>query len=213
MRQWRSAALAGALAAALPAGAWGQGSTAASSPAAPAGGAAPASGDGKSADPRAIPDPAAVTIPDLAFAETPEIAATYDKYYYFHRPDTGFAEALADIRECDGFARGLSSGMTSADVPYPYAGTMAGALGGAIGNAFAAAVFGSAEKRKLRRVNMRRCMHYKGYERYGLDKDIWQRFNFEEGLSRVGEDERQAKLAQQAKVASGPSPQQKGLGL
>jgi hypothetical protein len=161
----------------------------------------------------AVPDPASVVMPDLAFKPSPEIEATYDKYFYFHRADTRFEEALADIRECDAFARGLVSSVTYTQVPYPYAGTLGGAIGGAIGNALAYAIFGSAEKRKLRRANMRRCMHYKGYQRFGLEKEAWQAFNFEEGLSSVKEADRQRMLAQQAKVASAPGIEQKDLGL
>ncbi|MFA5966103.1 MAG: hypothetical protein WC804_18955 [Sphingomonas sp.] len=161
----------------------------------------------------AVPDPATVAMPALAFSATPEIEATYDKYYYFHRADTTFETALADIRECDAFARGLNINMGYTQVPYPYAGTMAGAIGGAIGNALAFAIFGSAQKRKLRRTNMRRCMHYKGYERYGLKRDLWETFNFEEGLSSVKEVDRQRFLAQQAKVASTPGVTGKDLGL
>lgn len=161
----------------------------------------------------AIPDPAAVPMPDLAFTSSPVIEEDFDKYYVFNRPDTSFAEALTDIRECDNLARGLDSGYRYQQAPYPYTYTMAGAVGGAIGNALAAAIFGSAEKRRLRRVNMRRCMHYKGYGRYGLAKAKWEAFNFEEGLDGVKEGERQQLLAQQAKVASGPVPAGKELGL
>ncbi len=162
----------------------------------------------------AIPDPAKVVRPELAFKATPEIEATYAKYFYFHRADASFTDALADIRECDGFARGLSMGRDyNVAVPYPYAGTLAGGIGGAIGSALAVAIFGSAELRKQRRVNMRRCMHYKGYQRYGLEKERWQAFNFEEGLSSVKEVDRQRMLAQQALVASSPIPAQKDLGL
>lgn len=162
----------------------------------------------------AIPDPATVQRPDLTFKSTPEIEVTFAKYYYFHRADTSFTEALADIRECDGFARGLSMGRDyNMAVPYPYAGTLAGGIGGAIGSALAVAIFGSAELRKQRRVNMRRCMHYKGYQRFGLEKERWQTFNFEEGLSSVKEPDRQRMLAQQALVASSPIPEQKDLGL
>jgi hypothetical protein len=160
-----------------------------------------------------VPDPATVEMPDLKFTETPEIASTYDKYFYFHRADTDFVTALADIRECDDFARGLVSNITYTNVPYPYQGTMAGAIGGAIGDALAYAIFGSAEKRQQRRGNLRRCMHYKGYQRYGLEKGRWQAFNFEEGLSSVKEVDRQRMLAQQAKVAAAPNLVQKDLGL
>lgn len=160
-----------------------------------------------------VPDPATVTMPKLEFTPTPQDEGTFDKYFYFNRPETSFEAALADLRDCDGFASGLSSGYTYQAAPYPYTYTMAGAVGGAIGNALVAAIFGSAEKRRLRRVNMRRCMGYKGYARYGLAKDLWQEFNFEEGFSGEAEEKRQAMLAQQARVASGPKPAAKELGL
>jgi len=156
---------------------------------------------------------AKVEMPDLSFEATPEDEKNFDKYYYFNRPGTDFATAYADISECDGYARGLSSGITYQQPPYPYAGTMAGAVGGMIGNAMAMAIFGSAEKRRLRRVNMRKCMNFKGYERYGLAKAKWEPFNFEEGLSGVSEEDRQRCLKQQALVAASYRPTTKGLGL
>jgi len=60
---------------------------------------------------------------------------------------------------------------------------------------------------------MRRCMGYKGYARYGLQKDLWQEFHFEEGFSSEEESKRQAMLAQQAKVASGTKPATGELGI
>ncbi|MDP3905799.1 hypothetical protein [Novosphingobium sp.] len=160
-----------------------------------------------------VPDPASVPMPKLDFVSTPLIEADFDKYYFFNRAGTSFEEALADLRDCDGLARGLSSGYQYQAAPYPYTYTMAGAAGGVIANVMIAAIFGSVEKRRLRRVNMRRCMGYRGYDRFGLEKDLWQEFNFEEGFSGEGEDKRQAMLAQQAKVASGPRPAGKELGL
>jgi len=177
---------------------------------------APAAGEGETVSVdvlTAVPDPSTVVMPELTFTATPEIEAVYDKYYYFHRADTTFTTALADLRECDAFARGLTTGIGYTATPYPYAGTMAGAVGGAIANVMVMMIFGSAAKRQLRRTNMRRCMHYKGYERYGLKRDLWEKFNFEEGLSSVKEVDRQRYLAQQAKVASTPGLSQKDLGL
>lgn len=162
-------------------------------------------------DPFAV-DPATITVPSLAFTVTPELAADFDKYYYFHRTETDFATALGDLLECDGYARGLATSYRYQEVPYPYAGTLAGGIGGVIGNAMAAAIFGSAEKRRLRRVNMRNCMFYKGYQRYGLDKEIWEEFNFEEGLDGVTEEVRIGYLRQQARIASGARPSQAALG-
>lgn len=158
-------------------------------------------------------DPATVKMPKLDFTPAPTDAADYDKYYYFHRADTDFATAYADILECDGYARGLIAHVGDVQVPYPYTYTLGGAIGGALGNVFAAAVFGSGEKRRVRRMNMRACMHFKGYARYGLSKALWNEFNFEEGLSGVKDEERAAYLQQQARVASSAAPQGKELGL
>lgn len=155
---------------------------------------------------------ASVEAPDTAFQETPEDAQLFDKYFFFHRPDTSFDLAFADISECDALASGISfSAYGSGTVPYPYAGTMAGALGGAIGGMMADAIFGSAERRRIRRVNMRNCMGFKGYMRYGMERERWQQFHFEEGFGRVDEEKRQTFLMKQAKVASGATPQYKVL--
>jgi hypothetical protein len=163
-----------------------------------------------------VPDAASVAMPPLDFVATPTIEEDYDKYYYFGRADTSFPVALADLRECDGFARGLTTTVGFASpMPYPMttAGILGAGIGGAIGNAMAAAIFGSAEKRKTRRTTMRRCMHYKGYQRFGIEKGLWRAFNFEEGLSSVQEIDRQRMLAQQAKVASTFVAARKDLGL
>jgi hypothetical protein len=158
-----------------------------------------------------IPDPAKLELPDLSRLTTAEDEADFDKYFYFHRADASFEQALADIRECDGFARGLAS-----PLGYSYYGTAtyaaAGLAGDLVANALISAIFGSAELRKARRSNMRRCMNYKGYDRYGLNKDVWQQFNFEEGFGKVEEDKRQLFLAKQAKAASLVAPAGRNLG-
>jgi hypothetical protein len=158
-------------------------------------------------------DSRSMKMPVLHFTEDAAAAGDFDKYYYFHRADTDFATAYGDVRECDGYARGLQSGIGLVQTPYPYAGTMAGAVGGAIGNAMAVAIFGSSEKRRMRRVNMRTCMYFKGYERFGLSKALWEEFNFEEGLSGVSEGRREAYLKIQALVAATAKPEGKVLGL
>lgn len=151
-----------------------------------------------------------VELPELTFVEAPGDADDYDKYYYFHRPDTDFATAYADISECDGFARGLMSHVAQVQ-PIPF--SVANAAGAALGNVLAKSIFGSAEKRRTRRVNMRRCMNFKGYGRYGLSKARWQKFNFEEGHGAVDDDDRQRLLKQQALVASATKPAARELGL
>lgn len=154
---------------------------------------------------------ATLTLPKLEFTATPEGAGNYDKYYYFRRADTDFATAYADITECDGYARGLASSYRYAEVPYPYAGTMAGVAGGVIANAMMAAIFVPGEKRRMRRVNMRQCMGFKGYERLGLSKELWEEFNFEEGTGAEEEASRLRALKLQALVASSAIPAGKVL--
>lgn len=157
----------------------------------------------------------AVAMPELEFDMAEAKVDDFEKYFYFHRPETDFATAYYDITECDALSSGISfysgiSGdqMASSMIQY---GIVAGAIGGAIGSLMADAIFGSGERRKQRRVNMRNCMFYKGYDRYGLEKDLWQEFNFEEGNSKTEETERENKLLMQARVASGPKPEQEVL--
>jgi hypothetical protein len=150
-----------------------------------------------------------IAMPDLAFAEAPADVATYDKYFFFHRENTSFDEAYADIKECDALASGIRyyGGQNNYYGQYG----IGGAIGGALGNMLADAIFGSAERRKIRRNNLRNCMSYKEYQRYGMSEERWKAFNFEEGNGRKKDDEREAALLQQAKVASGPKPQYKVL--
>jgi hypothetical protein len=155
-------------------------------------------------------DPSTIALPDLAFSPTSGDVADYDKYFYFHRADTDFATAYADLQECDGYARGLPRrGLPYTDTPYPYAGTMAGAVGGALGNLIVGAIVEaqqSAQRRRQRRSIMRTCMRFKDYQLFGLRKSLWEQFNFEEGSRVVPEAERQRLLRIQARVASAPMP-------
>jgi hypothetical protein len=153
----------------------------------------------------------AIAVPSLAFNASKVDPADYEKYFIFHRAGTSFAEAHADITECDALASGISiyRGMDAGQMASNMVqhGVLAGAIGGAIANVMVDAIFGSAERRKARRVNLRNCMYFKGYDRYGLEKELWQSFNFEEGLSKTDADVRAEKLLVQARVASGPAPQ------
>ena len=157
----------------------------------------------------------AVAMPALEFDMAEAKVDDFEKYFYFHRPETDFATAYYDITECDALASGISfyAGPTAGDMASNMLqyGVVAGAIGGAIGGLMADAIFGSGERRKQRRLNMRNCMFYKGYDRYGLEKDLWQEFNFEEGLGKTEETERENKLLMQARVASGPQPEQERL--
>ena len=163
-----------------------------------------------------IPSPASLTAPPLEFVAKPEDEPSFDKYFYFHRAGTSFEEAYADIRECDALASGssiyLDSGPAMAGAMANY-GVLAGGVGGAVGGLIADAIFGSAARRAQRRTNLRNCMGFKQYHRYGLTRDLWTAFNFEEGMGRKREPVRLRALALQALVASGPAPRTTELGL
>ncbi|MEL1249451.1 hypothetical protein [Aurantiacibacter gilvus] len=152
---------------------------------------------------------AAIPMPELVFEPSANDIDNYEKYFYFHRADTDFNEAYADILECDALASGFRI-YAGASEPYPgYYGSqygIGGVIGGVIGAALADAIHGSAARREARRANMRNCMAFKGYARYGLAKDLWEEFNFEEGNGREPEPQRTEALMQQARVASGPTP-------
>ena len=151
-----------------------------------------------------------VAMPELAYDTTTVAEDDYEKYFYFHRSETDFETAFADVTECDAISSGSSiymgvdAGQMGANMAQY--GLLAGAVGGAVASLMADAIFGSAERRKQRRLNVRNCMHFKGYDRYGLAKDLWQEFHFEEGLSKTDTEEREEKLMMQARVASGPAP-------
>jgi hypothetical protein len=164
-----------------------------------------------------VPDSSGLTMPALSFTATPGDALDYDKFFFFHRVETSFADAYSDIKECDALSSGISiymgggsAAMSAAMTQY---GVGAGAIGGAIGGLIADAIFGSAERRKTRRTNMRNCMGFKGYQRYGLNRDLWEKFNFEEGMGRKADTVRESAMQLQALVASGPKPSSSELGL
>lgn len=164
-----------------------------------------------------VSDSSRLAMPALAFTPTPADALDYDKYFYFHREDTSFAVAYADVKECDALSSGISvyrgAGSAAISAAMTQYGYGAGAIGGAIGGAIADAIFGSAERRKARRTNLRNCMNFKGYQRYGLNRDLWVKFNFEEGMGRKSDQVREYAMQQQALAASGPKPASKELGL
>ncbi len=151
-------------------------------------------------------DPAKVETPVLEFKATPEIEQDYAKYFYFHRDDTDFDTAVADLRECDQMARKMSNSAAAVNVPYPYAGTVAGAGGGLLAALIIDATVGASNRRSMRRLSMGNCMRFKEYKAYGLPKELWSQFNWEEGNVEPEGAVRLQKLRMHAKVASGPRP-------
>ncbi len=154
-----------------------------------------ASAQGQTSSSTRATDGSSIPMPELAFTPDEESQRNYFKYFYFHRADTDFATAYADIRECDDYTR---------DLAIRGNGAMFG--GGLLGAIAADAISGAGARREQRRMIMRTCMGYKGYSAFGLRKDLWEAFNFDEGNSSPPEPQRQAMLRVQARVASGPRP-------
>ncbi|HEX8624027.1 MAG TPA: hypothetical protein VF782_03000 [Allosphingosinicella sp.] len=150
-------------------------------------------GTGARAQEAPAPDPAAIEVPDLNFTPTPAIERDFDKYFYFHRGGTELGTALADFRECDAYARGIS---LRAD----------GGPNGLLAGAATDAIFGAAQRRDIARRNLRVCLGFKEYRRYGLPKSIWDRIHSVRAPGESAEARRQRLLLLQARIASGPQP-------
>lgn len=160
-------------------------------------------------------DPAAVTAVDINFTPTADDQGSFDKYFFFHREDTDFATAYADLNECDSYARALGPSVNYGASPfiqamqnqmiaqYGLAGAAGGAIGGAIGGLIAAEIQ-AAEQRKMRRRIMLTCMSFKEYHAYGLPKALWQSINSDS--ASLKEESRISYLQMQAKLASGAKP-------
>ncbi|HEY0313750.1 MAG TPA: hypothetical protein VGC56_14810 [Allosphingosinicella sp.] len=144
-----------------------------------------------------IIDPASVSVPDLTFVPTRDIERSYDQHFYYHREHTDFATAYADLRECDAYARGISLRLTG--------------LGGVTG-LVTDAIVGGGQRRDISRRNMRVCMRFKEYRRYGLPEALWKRIALPPG-SGGDEAERQRLMLIDAKLASGSRPKVGDLGL
>lgn len=139
------------------------------------------------------PFDAAVQIPNLEFTPTPALERDYDKYFYYHRADTDYDTAVADFRECDAYARGIS---LRAD----------GGPHGPLVGAATDAIFGAAQRRDIARRNLRVCMNFKEYRRYGLPRSLWEQIHDREVPGETGEARRERLLQVQARLASGPQP-------
>ena len=164
------------------------------------------------------PDSSSIELPETAFSEDPTAAMDFDKYFYFWRSETTYDQAFSDILQCDDLARGIKPQGDGSYQDSMFAqnaflyGPAAAAAGGLIGGLIVGAM-ASAQQKNVRRHSMRYCMFYKGYERFGITKDLWRAFNSEDFTSELSNDSRIKMVAKQAAVASGSVPETKGLGL
>lgn len=152
---------------------------------------------------------ALLLLPLAAGAQTaaaPVEKPDYSKYFYFHKEGVSLTAAQADFDECTTYGANVTNIEPGAQVMYvpytsalsPLANGLAGGIGGALGGLLADALFKGPQRRAMRRTVMRKCMGFKGYQRYGLDKEAWEKL--------ADGDDRAAISARFAALAAGPRP-------
>lgn len=140
-------------------------------------------------------------------AEKPD----YSKYFYFHKEGVSSVAAQADFDECTTYGANVTNiepGTQTMYVPYtgalsPLAAGLAGGIGAALGSLLADALFKGPQRKAMRRTVMRKCMGFKGYQRYGMNKQAWEKL--------ADGDDQAAVSARFATLASGPKPSAEAL--
>src|SRR4051812_38775616 len=121
------------------------------------------------------PDPATVTVPDLAFKPSKSDPRGYDDYFYFHKSDVSYERAFADMDQCR-----IQGQMAQIVAPIPRFIPLGGepvnrperdrwapfAQYGVIGMVMADIIIASVQE-DLEIATGRKCLAYKGYHRYG----------------------------------------------
>jgi hypothetical protein len=148
-----------------------------------------------------LPDPATVSAPDVTPSQDPKVRNDGYKFYYFHNPDVSFAEAVQDLRECRAYLSFAGPAQVPGFIPWDEAHRRRVVNGapafGLVGLGLAAIILPKYE-RGVRSNIMRRCMGTRGYQRYAIPEKTFDLLN--DG------DEEQL-IMMQAKLASGPKPQ------
>lgn len=109
---------------------------------------------------------------------------SYNKYFVFHKAGVSQNEARSDLEFCYKFVSDVEmlrkmpkfvalnqEALRRTDKGYPY--TYGSGLVDTL--IYGAAI--SALNNRIIRVNWRKCMGFKGYQRYGVSKEIWSRLN------------------------------------
>lgn len=152
-----------------------------------------------------LPDPAAIAVPDVTPSTDPKVRDQGYKFYYFHNPSVSFAEAYQDLKECRAHLPVGGPANVPGFVPWDeahrrkvYEGFTAPSVAHAVVYSAIAAVILPKMERGVRSNKMRRCMGTRGYDRYAIPESVWDKLN--------DADEEQL-ILMQAKLASGPKPQ------
>lgn len=149
----------------------------------------------------APPTPAAVAAYQPARGDERE----FWRYFFFWRRGVAPDAARADLMECAGYA---GDPVLWARIPerMPLEGGVRGPNGteGQFGLA-GTIIFSLVEGGLVRRValaNLRRCMGFKGYRRYGLSSELWRSLH---------QGEAEQIMERLTAVAAGPEPQQASI--
>lgn len=162
------------------------------------------------------PDPASITVPDMAsFKPTPSDIRRFDDYFYFHKEGVSYERAFAELDQCRGYSMVAQVGAIPPtivpvggplvqdapkrgmfDPPYSNNLTFGSPLGSTIGYALVGMIVANYME-ELALATNRRCMYWKGYSRYGTSRALWKAID-------TGSDTE--KLARRALLASGPRP-------
>ena len=140
----------------------------------------------------ALPDPSTIVAPDIAADK--RSLGNENKFFVFHRSDTSFAAAEADVRFCMRYINQTMFPPMPDFVPWddPAPAGEAPRYAGIIGQMVVDGV-----ARSLRQSNVMRCMLPRGYARYRISEGLWKEINYRELESSI---------MIQARIASGPTP-------
>lgn len=151
------------------------------------------------------PDPASLSLPDMAFKPTPRDIRRYDTYYYFHKPGVSYERAFTDFDQCHGYALSSQFGMLTPTIIPLGAAAIQDESSRRAARANAFVMFGllgsiliSEAEDGNARATVRKCMTYKKYVRYGLSRALFKKI--EEGTDAQ-------RLGRWALLAASPAPQ------
>lgn len=152
---------------------------------------------------------AATPLPAVSFETSDQDKKKFSKYYISHKPGVSVDKARADIDECLRYSMGANEMGIQMFPPIPdfvpledqqsYQDGKPKAHNGQFGlvGDVMAALIVPGVNRAIAQSNVRRCMGYKNYDRYGISKEAWKTLNEVDHGQRVN---------WLAEIASGNTP-------
>jgi hypothetical protein len=147
-----------------------------------------------------LPDPASIVVPDVTPSNDPKVREEGYKFYYFHNAKVSYTEAHQDLTECRAYLRIGGGTQVPGFIPFGENYSRPVYRGAPMFPGLFSSVMASIIVPKMQRGvesnKMRRCMGTRGYDRFAISEDVWDKLN--------NGDEAQL-LLMQAKLASGPN--------